>query len=206
MNLKFEQLPEEKRQRIINAALEVFSKSDYKRASTDLIAAKAEISKGLLFHYFENKRSLYLYLVQYMTKEISGKIVDQDFWSITDFFELLAYSERQKMRLLARNPYLLNFSVRFFYESHKDVEEQVNAFSQERMQQIPSDYFGRIDRSKFRDGMTPERILHMLLWMTDGYMHQQLCLGRPICIDQLIAEYRQWLKMFRQIAYEEEYQ
>lgn len=206
MNPKFESLPEEKRQRIFNAALEVFSKSDYKHASTDLIAAKAGVSKGLLFHYFENKRSLYLYLVQYMTQEISEKIIGPDFWAITDFFDLLYYSEQKKMRLLAKHPYLLNFSVRFFYESHRDVEEEVNAFSQTRMQEIPSDYFGRIDRSKFRDGVTPERILQMLLWMTDGYMHQQLCVGQPVRIETLIAEYRQWLALFRRIAYKEEYQ
>ncbi len=46
MNEKFFALPEEKRHQIINAAIEVFSKYDYKHASTDLIAAKAGISKG----------------------------------------------------------------------------------------------------------------------------------------------------------------
>lgn len=206
MNPAFEQLPEQKQQRIINAALEVFSKSDYQHASTDLIAAKAEISKGLLFYYFENKRTLYLCLVHYMTKETADQVASQDFWAITDFFELLAYAEQQKMQALSRNPCLLNFSVRFFYETHRDVEAQVNAFNQTRMRQIPADYFGRIDRGKFRDGMTPEQVLKMLLWMTDGYLHQQLCLGQPICINQMMAEYRQWLKMFRQIAYREEYQ
>ena len=55
MNEKFFALPEEKRHQIINAAIEVFSKYDYKHASTDLIAAKAGISKGSLFYYFHNK-------------------------------------------------------------------------------------------------------------------------------------------------------
>lgn len=43
------ELTEEKRRRILNAALEEFAKHDYKGASTDDIAAKAGISKGLLF-------------------------------------------------------------------------------------------------------------------------------------------------------------
>ena len=58
MNEKFFALPEEKQERIINAAMEVFGKNEYKRASTDLIAVKAGISKGLLFYYFHNKISL----------------------------------------------------------------------------------------------------------------------------------------------------
>ena len=51
MNEAFFALPEEKRQRILNAALEAFAKHEYKKASTDDIAAKAGISKGLLFYY-----------------------------------------------------------------------------------------------------------------------------------------------------------
>lgn len=60
MNEMFFRLPEEKQQRIINAGIEVFSSHEYKRASTDEIARKACISKGLLFHYFHNKKSLSL--------------------------------------------------------------------------------------------------------------------------------------------------
>ncbi len=57
MNEKFFALPEEKRRRIVNAAMEAFGKNEYKRASTDDIAARAGISKGLLFHYLAAKRS-----------------------------------------------------------------------------------------------------------------------------------------------------
>ena len=45
MNQKFFDLPEEKQQRIINSALTVFSKYDYKKASTDEIVRLAGISK-----------------------------------------------------------------------------------------------------------------------------------------------------------------
>lgn len=43
MNPRFRELPEEKQLRILNAAMEVFAQNDYKKASTDLIAAKAEV-------------------------------------------------------------------------------------------------------------------------------------------------------------------
>ncbi len=58
-------LPEEKKVQIMNAAFEVFGNNEYKRASTDLIAARAGISKGLLFYYFKSKKELYLYLLSY---------------------------------------------------------------------------------------------------------------------------------------------
>ncbi|EEF68493.1 TetR/AcrR family transcriptional regulator, partial [Holdemania filiformis] len=65
MNEKFYELPPEKQQRIINAGLEVFGAHDYPQASTDDMTAKAEISKGLLFYYFKNKKEFYLFLFDY---------------------------------------------------------------------------------------------------------------------------------------------
>ena len=76
MNEQFFHLPEEKQQAIINASLEVFATHEYKKASTDDIAAKAGISKGLLFYYFHNKKSLYLFLYDYTKKIVTDQVVD----------------------------------------------------------------------------------------------------------------------------------
>ena len=62
MNPKFFQLPEEKQQHIINAAYKVFAGNSYKKAPMSEIADECGISKALLFHYFENKKELYLFL------------------------------------------------------------------------------------------------------------------------------------------------
>ena len=76
MNEQFFHLPEEKQQAIINASLEVFATHEYKKASTDDIAAKAGISKGLLFYYFHNKKSLYLFLYDYTKKLVTDQVID----------------------------------------------------------------------------------------------------------------------------------
>lgn len=62
MNEKFYALPEEKRQRILNAGYFVFSQNSYKKSSMNEIATQAQISKSLLFFYFRNKQELYLFL------------------------------------------------------------------------------------------------------------------------------------------------
>lgn len=62
MNEKFYLLSEEKQQKIINAGFRVFSQNSYKKSPMNEIAGCAEISKSLLFHYFHNKRELYLFL------------------------------------------------------------------------------------------------------------------------------------------------
>ena len=48
---------EEKKQKIYQAALEEFVEHGYQNASTNRITQRAGISKGLLFHYFKNKKN-----------------------------------------------------------------------------------------------------------------------------------------------------
>lgn len=62
LNEKFFALPKEKQQKIINAGFHVFSKNSYKKSPMSEIAQAAGISKSLLFHYFHNKKELYLFL------------------------------------------------------------------------------------------------------------------------------------------------
>ena len=62
MNKKFFALPVQKQEAILNAGFCVFSQNSYKKSPTSEIADAAGISKSLLFHYFYNKRELYLFL------------------------------------------------------------------------------------------------------------------------------------------------
>ena len=62
MNEKYFSLPDEKQQKIINAGFRVFSQNSYCKSPMVEIAADAGISKSLLFHYFRNKKELYLFL------------------------------------------------------------------------------------------------------------------------------------------------
>ncbi len=59
----FFNLPDEKRQRIIDLALAEFSENDYDSASISRIVAQAGIAKGSFYQYFENKEDLYTYLL-----------------------------------------------------------------------------------------------------------------------------------------------
>ncbi len=45
--------------------MEEFTIGGYENASTNKIVEKAGISKGLLFHYFGNKKGLFVYVYNY---------------------------------------------------------------------------------------------------------------------------------------------
>lgn len=52
------------RQRIIDAAMEEFSQKGYAAASLNTVWAEKGISKGIIYHYFQDKDQLYLLCVE----------------------------------------------------------------------------------------------------------------------------------------------
>jgi AcrR family transcriptional regulator len=60
----FFNLPEDKRERILDIAVDEFAGKPYKVASISKIVRKAEIAKGSFYQYFENKKELYRYLLE----------------------------------------------------------------------------------------------------------------------------------------------
>jgi AcrR family transcriptional regulator len=65
----FYNLPADKRDLICQVAIAEFAEYEYELASINRIVAKSSISKGSFYQYFENKKELYLYLLQLVTEE-----------------------------------------------------------------------------------------------------------------------------------------
>lgn len=206
MNPKFYDLPEEKQLSIINAALEVFAKNDYKHAVTDEIAAKAGISKGLLFFYFKNKVTLYMYLFEYSRHLLEEAILDASFNHITDFFELLEYGALKKTKLLSKTPYIMDFCFRAFFSDNELITPDIRKSIQTVMDSTFSLYFSNIDMGKFREGIDPVQMLNMLTWMSQGYLYSYKQMGISPSLDTIMKEFKEWSVMFRKIAYKEEFQ
>ncbi|MGE5654898.1 MAG: TetR/AcrR family transcriptional regulator [Bacillota bacterium] len=60
----FFNLPDNKRDRILTIALEEFADKPYEQGSVTAIAQRAQIAKGSIYQYFEDKKDLYLYLLK----------------------------------------------------------------------------------------------------------------------------------------------
>ena len=57
--------PSESRERILAAAVSVFARKGFQRASLDEIAAEAELTKGAIYWHFRSKNDLFTSLLQY---------------------------------------------------------------------------------------------------------------------------------------------
>lgn len=205
MNQGFFQLSPEKRQRIINAGFQVFAQHDYKHASTDEMGRLGGISKGLLFYYFHNKKTFYLFLFDHAFQQLTQYVVDENFAQYTDFFQLCEYAAFKKQEMLKTSPYLFEFLLRAFYSNKEEVSPDLNRRFSDTLAQLYGNYFKNIDTSKFKPGISPQEILQMMTLISDGYVHQLQRTGQQATLPEFMAQYQRWSSVFRQMAYKEEY-
>lgn len=204
MNENFFEQPLERQQQIINGGLDVFSKYDYKKASTEEIAACAGISKSLLFHYFNSKKDFYLYLydysTQYLTKQISSLYNNKE----TDFFKMIVNAQTCKMQILAIHPKLMLFLVKSYFEDSPVVKPYLNKIYGEIMQNSISHFLKRCDSSKFKEDINLEQVLNIILWMADGFMHSKANLSLDN-LNHINDEWLEHVELLRKQFYKKEY-
>lgn len=201
----FSDLSPEKRKQIHDAALQVFAENGYKRANTQEIAYKAGISKGLLFYYFKNKQSLCLHLLNWAIEQIEIQLKD-DIHQSKDFFQRLESGTQKKLEFFEKMPFLLDFSLRMYYTTDKEIAPSIqNAIV--KMTNILFDrYFSDIDTQKFKPGISPQMVLNQMIYLCDGYLHQQMLRHQPISMENILQQYNIWKAILKQYAYKEEYQ
>ena len=95
-------LQERSRRKILNAAFELFGKYGYSQTSAMMIAKKAKISKGLIYHYFRSKQEVLKGVFILMDEESS---------------RLIQFGEKLPPREFLK--YLIDFFVDFIIKNNK---------------------------------------------------------------------------------------
>ena len=200
MNPKFFQLPEEKQQQIINAAYKVFAGNSYKKAPMSEIADECGISKALLFHYFENKKELYLLLWK-QAEELTGNAVREfGVMDTTDFFEILEKNLRVKCSLTRVYPYIGAFCLNAYYEQEEEIRKCIQPeFSQ--LKRIGEKHiFERMDLSVFRKDVDLELMYQEILWTTEGYLCRRYRM-QDVDAEEIEKDFLRLIKQWRRIYY-----
>lgn len=99
--------------RIINASFEVFAKNDIEKASTNAIVKKAEVSRGLLYHYFENKEDLFEFLIYFSTKLMVDDLMNKLGFEEEDFINRIKQAVIIKCELMNSYPYMIEFIEKY---------------------------------------------------------------------------------------------
>ena len=165
----FLNLRAEKQEHIINAALNVFGRNGYKKASVADIAGEAGIAKGMINYYFGSKKNLYLYLIQFCTKVLGEGMKEKFDENVTDFFDNLKMMIGIKTEMMKDHLALFSFLTSVNYETHDEVKTEIKEFFGTGMLNRDRMLFEGIDISKFKDDVDPKLIDKFLVWAAEGF-------------------------------------
>jgi AcrR family transcriptional regulator len=169
METKFEALDGEKQQHILNAAMKEFASKGYDRASTNRIVEGACIAKGLLFHYFKNKKRLYLYLYDRGMELITEEVFRGVDFSQRDFFARFSQAQRVKLRLIQAYPDIFDFLKAAYLEESDDVRKELSERTQGLMSLSFQRAFEGVDLTVFREDLDPQMVLKTIVWAYEGF-------------------------------------
>jgi len=199
VNEKFFSLPEAKQQAIINAGYRVFSRNSYKNSPVSEIAEAAGISKSLLFHYFHNKKELYLFLwdkcaeisIEYMTRYGS--------YGQTQLFDAMERGMRAKMEIIRRYPDMGLFTIRAFYEKDEEIcaaiQESYHKYFNLKADQTRLN----LDPDQFIPGLDIAMMYREMYWASEGYLWEKVQQGGDMDIDQMEKDFRKLLDFWKSV-------
>lgn len=162
----------EKHTLILNAAATLFAKYGYKKTTVDEIVAMAGISKGLFYHYYPNKKQLYLYIYDLYTNALSQSVKKEADTSSTDFFERLQQVSHLRIAFIRQYPDLWNFLYSAYYEEDPQVADDIKEKNRQLIEESYSGTASNIDWSKLRKGISPDTALNAVTWLAEGFVRE----------------------------------
>jgi AcrR family transcriptional regulator len=175
--------PDGRRTALITAAISEFATAGYLAASTNHIVEEAGVSKGLLFHYFGDKKGLYLYAVQTCITEVMRRFDERLGPTSPDLFERLRQYTLTKWSLIEEQPSTFAFLQEAMTDPPAELRDALLASTAEITASTYQRLFQGIDTSAFRPGVTIERAMLLLSWTFDGLGKQYTTLLRQQPLD-----------------------
>ena len=177
MNEKFFSLPVEKQQAIINAGYKVFSQNSYKNSPMSEIADAAGISKSLLFHYFRNKKDLYMFLwdkcaeitIDFMTKYKS--------YEQSNLFDSMERGMKAKMEIIRLYPDMANFTIKAFYEKDEEISAAVQESYHKYFNLKADKTLMNMNPEQFIPGLDIEMMYRDMYWASEGFLWEMIQRG-----------------------------
>ena len=121
----FENLPDEKRKRVLAEATQEFAEHGYHQASINRIVDRLGIAKGSLFKYFGNKQGLFEYLFGHAVAQFKKPLkVIRDANSDTDFFERMEMSLLAGVDFITAHPLVYRIYLKMLFQENFPLRDK----------------------------------------------------------------------------------
>ncbi|MEX1377533.1 MAG: TetR/AcrR family transcriptional regulator [Eubacteriales bacterium] len=206
MNDIIRNIPSDKRDRILNSALEEFSRYGYNNTSTNNIVESAEISKGLLYHYFGSKDRLYSLLKEFAVELAYKDVIDSLNWNVSDIYERVKEYYKIKIKIAREYPYLFRFIDSLAYEmGERELEDYITKSSSSLYKNLLT---YNIDFTKFDDEIDVRKSVNIIQWTIEKYVDKAI--GDLIHFGKMDEEaiwkhIDEYIVILKQVFYKSEY-
>lgn len=198
MNERFFSLPEEKRQSILNAGFRVFSRNSYKHSPMQEIADEAGISKALLFHYFRNKKDLYLYLLETGAQTTVEYLTKCGCYEQEDLFGAMYSGMKAKVEVMRRWPDMTVFVLKAYYEKDEEVRGEVQKVIAKYTDFRANSYLLNLNPDRFRPGLDLKMMYLDMLWASEGYLWEKVQQGN-LDVDAMEKDFERMIAFWKEI-------
>ena len=198
MNERFFSLLEEKQQAIINAGYRVFSRNSYKNSPMSEIAEAAGISKSLLFHYFHNKKELYLFLWEKCARITIDFMTRYDCYSQGELFESMERGMRAKMEIIRLYPDMGNFTIKAFYETDPEINAAVQESYHRHFNWKADKARVNFDPEQFIPGLDIPMMYREMYWASEGYLWEMVQQGN-VDVEQMEKDFTRLMKFWKSV-------
>lgn len=199
MNEKFYSLPREKQQRILNAGYRVFSRNSYRKSPMSEIAGEAGISKSLLFHYFHNKKELYLFLWDEAAKVSVRYLTECGCYVPGDLFTMIERGMRAKLEIMRKYPYMSAFVIKAYYEQDPEVAEEIQKSYRDFLSLRAVGILEQLNPEEFLPGMDLNMMYKEMLLASEGYVWKIIQRGEPLDVDEFERGFSEIVAFWKQV-------
>lgn len=121
----FERLDEDKKERVMRAAIEEFQACGFAKAKVEVIARNAGVAKGSIYQYFEDKKDLFLYSVTWAMEHFMKMIDRQTPLRDMDAYEYFLAGSRERLEMVRKEPLLVAFAIDFTLGRYGSLAEDI---------------------------------------------------------------------------------
>ncbi len=163
MKPTFQNLPEEKKSKIIDACIAEFGEFGYAKSSTDRIIKRAGISKGGLYEYISRKEELFLFIVDYTYRQLYGyleqRIHEQGIALPEDILERVRLVSELAIDFYLDHPQYVYLIVKTYQLYDESLEKSTKTIFIEQFLHI----FGDADFSRVQ--YDKDRVVDLIMWL-----------------------------------------
>ena len=181
----FRNLPLDKQERVLDAALAEFADQGYHQASLNRVVARAGIAKGSLYQYFPNKEGIFAYIFQFALKVVRRTLTTVKEETLEEnFFVRLEKSLLAGVAFSREHPRIFSLYLKIQLDKHVPFREEFLA----AVRRHATEYFASLvrraqSRGELRPGVPRAATLFLLDAVFDRFLQSVAVPALDVTLD-----------------------